>query len=214
MRAFRRWVLALAAVAVAAAPVRAADDKDDYLIPSEGSIEVILLRQKSVQKELGVGPAESAKINQFTTAQWKKAKALRDRSPAERRQAFEKMARENVQFLDKTLTRPQLRRLFQIGMQVAGLVYVTDPRIAPQLKLTEAQAKKAREIQESARKEVRQFLQSKSPAERKQMIMQVRQANRKRLMSLLTDSQKAVWKELVGQPFKGEFHSGAAPSSK
>jgi hypothetical protein len=67
--------------------------------------------------------------------------------------------------------------------------------------------KKAHELQEQARKRVEEFLSSDREA-KKDEIEKLHEESKAGLMSLLTDGQKAKWKEMRGEPFKGEFQFG------
>jgi Spy/CpxP family protein refolding chaperone len=202
-----KWILALAAVAVWAAPARPADD--DNIIAQEDAVQVMLLRQKSVQEDLKVTDAEARKIDEFATQQWKKVRAMRDLSEAERNQRFEAMARENEKFIHDTLTPEQRKRLNQITMQLTGLLWAPRPHVASELRLTDEQKRKIKELHKEAHKEAMEAIRSASGGEvPREKWREMRMANRRRLMSVLTDEQKAKWKEMAGEPFRGELHFG------
>jgi len=193
-------VLVLAAIA---APLQSADKK--MMIPEEGTLEIILLRQKSVRDELKINDATDAKIKEYATRQWKKAQEVADHSQAEQDREFDAMAKENEKFLDTTLSKEQRARLHQIVLQQAGLLYVTRTDIALMLKLTEEQKEQARKAQKEARAELEELLDAKDAKERQEKLAELHKTNTQRLTSLFTPQQSAQWKQMIGAPFTGEF---------
>jgi hypothetical protein len=216
MRKFRMWVLALAAAGLWTTPARPADkDKDEEALPGVGAVEIMLLRQHSVREDMKIGDKEATRINDFASRQWKKAQELDKLSGKEQDEKFDALAKENEKFLDEILKPEQRKRLNQITMQLAGLLYVTKPEIAAELKLTDDQKKKAHELQQEAHKEAQAILRSNKDREvKKEQLEEMRMANRKRLMGLLTDDQKAKWKAMAGEPFKGELNFSPPKETK
>jgi Spy/CpxP family protein refolding chaperone len=206
MYTYRKSLLALAIVVLGAAAARPADD--EKIIAREDAIEVMLLRQKSVQEELKTSSEQNQKIHAFADKQWKKAQSLRGKSEAERDQEFERMAKANQEFLQNTLMPQQVKRLNEIAMQVAGLLWVMRSDVASALNLTDEQKQKIREMHREAHKEAQEALRSDNEAVEDAKFREMRQSNRRRLMSVLTDEQKAKWRQMAGQPFRGELHFG------
>ncbi|HZV07151.1 MAG TPA: hypothetical protein VE999_18865 [Gemmataceae bacterium] len=206
MYAVRNLFLVLTVVLVGAAVARPADD--EKIIAREDAIEVMLVRQKSVQEDLKVAPEQRQKIHAFADKQWKKVQAMRAESEAERTRGFEAMAKENQDFLKNTLTPEQCKRLNQIAMQVAGLLWVMRSDVAAELKLTDDQKQKIRTLHREAHKEAQEALRSNNGTVEEEKFRELRQANRKRLMSVLTDEQKTKWREMAGEQFRGELHFG------
>ncbi len=206
MYTYRKLLLALAVVLLGAGAARSADD--EKIIAREDAIEVMLLRQKSVQENLKTTPEQNSKIHAFADKQWKRVQTLRDSSEAERDRAFEEMAKANQQFIKNTLTPEQCKRLNQIAMQLAGLLWIMRSDVASELNLTDEQKQKIRELHREARKEAQEALRSENQAVEEEKFREMRQANRRRLMSVLTDEQKTKWREMAGQPFRGELHFG------
>jgi Spy/CpxP family protein refolding chaperone len=206
MYTYRKSLLALAAVAVWATAARSADD--EKIIAREDAIEVMLLRQKSVQDDLKITEAQSRKIHAFADKQWKKVQTLRNSSEDERDREFEAMAKANQEFLQNTLMPQQQKRLNEIAMQVAGLLWVMRSDVATSLNLTDEQKQKIRQLHREAHKEAQEALRSNNGTVEAEKSREMRQSNRKRLMSVLTDEQKAKWREMTGTPFRGELHFG------
>jgi len=198
----------------AAAPPPGAAAHKKGMVPEEGAVELMLLWQKSVRDDLKLTDDESMKVHDFIAGQWKKAKALEGAADAEQDQKFDELTRENEQFLKETLQPEQSKRLEQIALQTAGLLWVTRPHIADQLKLPDDQKKQAHDLQQKARQEVDDLLNASDREAKKEDVQKLRETSHKRLMELLTDDQKAKWKEMAGEPFKGEFHFKNVGTSK
>jgi Spy/CpxP family protein refolding chaperone len=203
MRGCHKWTLTLAALCVCSAPARAADDKPKA-IPEQGAIELVLLRHKAVRDDLKLTRAEALKIHEFTEQQWKKeqeAEAIADEKERERR--FDEMSRDDERFLDETLKPGQKKRLYQITLQVAGLLWITRPEVAAELKLTDEQKQKVVEYQKAARKEMEELLYSETRRDRPAELRKHQENCKQRVLDVLTDEQEAKYQELAGEPFRG-----------
>ena len=198
MREFRMMVLLLAALVACDSAARAAEKK---LVPEEGAFEVMLLRQKAVQDDLNLTAEESRQIKEFTDKQWKRAQEIEEGDTATRDKTYDEMTKENHKFVHDVLEPPQRKRLHQIMLQVAGLMSVTNPHVASEIKLTDEQKARARSYQEEARKEMRDLIHSETAAGKQEKLDELRMTSRKRLLDLLTDEQETKWKEMTGAPF-------------
>ncbi len=211
MSHFGRWTLALAILAVWGTPARPADEK---MVPGEGAIEVMLLRQKSVQEDLKLTPDEASKIHAFTTRQHAKAEAIHEGSEGDREKKYQELTRENEKFVSDVLEPAQAKRLHQIMLQKAGLLMVTQPEVASALKLTAEQKEKARELQAETHKEWVELHHSTSKENRSAKMHELHANSHKRMMALLTDEQEAKFKEMSGKPFEGKIEYHGGPESK
>lgn len=191
------FVLGCAGVAFAA--------DEHFMIPEEDTLELILLRQKSVRDELKLKDSVEEHVRKHAAQQWKKAKEVSSLNEKEQEKKFDAMAKENREFLRKHLTSQQLQRLDEIALQVAGLLYVTRTDIAEKLKLSSDQIQKARTLRKEARDEFEKLLESKDSKDRHKEIVAMWDVNHSRLEKLLNESQRKTWKELTGPEFKGEF---------
>jgi Spy/CpxP family protein refolding chaperone len=201
MRTIVKWAIVLVIPAVVAVTVRS-----DELTPPEGdTIKLLLLRQKSVQKELKITPEEAAKIKEFTHAQSEAARKTRDLGEGQRREAFVRLAKQNKEFLGKTLTEKQNKRLHQIMMQFTALHHLTSPELVKELNLSEAQVQKLKDLQKESRKEVVAILTAKDRAGKKEKFAKHREDTRRKILAILTDEQKAKVREIAGAPFEGEI---------
>ncbi|HVA46585.1 MAG TPA: hypothetical protein VNH11_09445 [Pirellulales bacterium] len=204
-----RWfITSLASVMLFAAWVAAAPAADK-LVPEEGATEVMLLLQPAVCDDLKLSKDERDKIHKFASAQWEKAQKVSKLGENERDREFKEMTKDNERFLKDTLTADQRKRFDQILLQVAGLLWVTRPEIASKLNLSADQKKRAKELQQEARHEMEELIHSTSDEKKEQELQELRATSRKRLMSLLSDEQKSKWKEMRGEPLKGEIYFAA-----
>lgn len=176
-----------------------------FMLPDEDTVEIMLLRQKSVRDELKIGNDVAARIDQYAMAQWRKAQEVVNLSEKEQAASFDMMAKENQQFLDKNLTKEQRARLNAITLQVVGLLYVTRRDIADRLKLTAEQKERARQLQGEARRELENLIEARDARERQKELAALWQRNHDRLFDVLTDAQEVTWKQMTGATFKGEF---------
>ena len=182
------------------------------LVPEEGAIELVLLRHKAVRDDLKLTHREARKIHEFTEQQWKKALEAEELSDAkERDRRYEEMTKEDDKFLEETLTPAQNKRLDQITLQVAGLLWIRQPEVIAELKLTDEQKKKAAKYQEEAKKEMEELLHSPVRRDRHAEMKKLHEASKKRLLELLTDEQEAKYHEMIGPPFKGELRFDEPP---
>src|SRR5262249_4625994 len=123
---------------------------------------------------------------------------------AARKEAFEKLIQANDKFLTDTLNAKQQKRLDQITMQFTALTQLNKPEIAKELKLTDDQVKKFKEMQTEARKALAELLGSKD-AGKSQKLAKLHQETRTKILAMLTDEQKTKGREMVGAPFEGEI---------
>jgi hypothetical protein len=203
MRGCRNWTLTLAALYMCSVPAWAADDKPKP-VPEQGVIQLVLLRYKGVRDDLKLNRPEARRINDFTEQQWKKAQeadAIQDEK--ERNGRYDEMAREDARFLGEVLKPEQKKRLDQITLQVAGLLWITQPEVAAALQLTGEQKEKVVALQNAARKELEELLYSETRRDRPAELRKHQQACKERIVELLTDEQEAKYKEMAGEPFQG-----------
>jgi hypothetical protein len=200
MRTVMKCALALLVVAVSGTTARPADPD----VPEGTVVKLLLLRQKSVQKELDLGADTVKKIADFTHAQSEAAHKAAELPDTARKEAYMKLARENDKFLADTLNAKQSKRLDQITMQFTALTQLTRPEIAKELKLTDDQVKKFQVMQTEARKALAELLRSKD-ADKSKKLAKLQEETRTKVLAVLTEDQKTKVREMVGPPFEGEI---------
>jgi len=199
MRTFRKWALVVAVPALWVGAIQSADQH----VPQGTTIELILLRQKSVQKELKLTPEVTKKVLDFTHKQHGAFMEALKLGDAERTQKFKEVEKENKQFLTDNLTPEQRKRLSQITLQVTGLHELNRPEAARALNLTEEQQQKFKDLQKEHRKQLTELMQPKAREGRNEKLAKLREDTRVKIRAILTDEQKTKVRELVGEPFKG-----------
>jgi Spy/CpxP family protein refolding chaperone len=196
-----KWVLVFAVLAVWVAPARPGEE----IVPVGTTVQLLLLRQKSVQKELKLTAATIKKILDFTNEEseaYKKALKLKEK---QRETTIEGLEKKNRKFLEDNLTEAQRKRLRQITLQVSGLQQLTRPDVARVLSLTKEQRNQFAKMRKEARKKLAEILNAKKGTERAKKLAMLREEIDKKIGEVLTDKQKEKVKELVGERFKGEL---------
>ncbi|HEY1860472.1 MAG TPA: hypothetical protein VGG61_08965 [Gemmataceae bacterium] len=199
MRTYWKWTLVLAVPTLLVAVAPAAEP----LVPEGTTVQLILLRQKSVQEELKVSADLAKKITEFTNMEYEafqKATALPEK---ERDQKLEELEKANQKFLADNLSAAQRKRLDQITMQLTGLQQLTRPEVVKALNLTDEQQQKFKDMQKEAAKEFETLMDDKNREGRTEKLAKLRADIDKKVEAVLTDKQKEKAKELVGEPFKG-----------
>jgi hypothetical protein len=201
MRTYWKWAVVLAVPAIC---VTAALPQEPA--PPEGTtIKLLLLRQKSVQKELDISADVAKKIMAFTNEQSEAAGQAIVLPEAQRKKAFEQLAEQNKKFLADTLNAKQSTRIEQLYLQFTAPYQLTRPEVAKALKLTEDQQQKLKDMHADYRKEMSEIFFGKDTQGRAEKYAKLRDKTRDKILSILTDKQQAQAKEAVGPPFMGEL---------
>ena len=201
MRTFWKWAVALAVPAVW---VAAAWSQEQY--PPEGTtVKLLLLRQKSVQKELGVSADVAKKITEFTEHQSEAFGKAVGLAEGERKKAIAHLAEENKKFLADTLNARQGTRLDQLYLQFTAPYQLTRPEVAKALNLTEDQQKKFKDLHTEYRTQLRDILFGKDTEGRAEKYAKLREKTSTKILSILTERQQAQARERAGPPFRGEI---------
>jgi len=198
-----RTFLQLALVLAVPAGWLAAAEPAQRIIPEGTTVQLILLRQKSVQQELKLTDEDAKKIGEFTSKQHDAFKDLPKLGENEQKQKLAAMEKENKQFLADTLSAAQRKRLEQITMQLTGLMQLARPEVAKALDLTDEQQQKVKQFQKESRPALEEVIHAKNREARSEKLAKLRADNRRKIMGLLTDEQKAKVMELVGARFEG-----------
>jgi hypothetical protein len=134
---------------------------------------------------------------------------LRDAEQSERQRKMAQLSAEAKKMIEELLTADQAKRLKQLSLQQMGGMALNQPEVAKELNLTDEQQQKLKSIGDEVRKHMTAAREAGGdPQEGFKKMAELRKAAGEQAMKLLTDDQKAKWKELTGEPFKGEFRSG------
>ena len=90
-------------------------------------------------------------------------------------------------------------------MQFAALHYLLKPDTIRELKLSEEQVAKFKEMQKENHKLIGEHLDSKDREGRHAKLAKLRHETREKIAALLTDEQKKHVRDLAGPEFKGEI---------
>ena len=201
MRMFWKWAVVLVVPTIWVSTARPQEED----LPSGTTVKLLLLRQKSVQKELEIPADVTKKIMTFTNAQSEAFGGALKLEKAERKKAFEELEKQNKDFLASTLSAKQSKRLDQITLQFTALQHLTKAKIAKKLNLTEEQLQKLKDLQTKARKELVNLMNAKASADRSEKFAKLREKTRESILAILTKEQQAQVREMAGPPFTGEI---------
>ena len=174
-------------------------------VAGEGAVELMLLRQQSVQKELKLSKDEVDKIHTFGEQQWEKAQSVHVLPQAEQTKKYAEMSKENETFVKETLTKDQQKRLHQITLQMAGLLCLSRPAVASALKLTEDQKAEVVKLQKKAHQEAEELIHVTKKNQKLEKLRELHETSLKSIEGLLTDEQEAKWTEMIGPVFKADL---------
>jgi hypothetical protein len=130
--------------------------------------------------------------------------------------------KELIQKSDKAvasiLTPAQVKRFRQINLQLQGLRSFFSPDFAKEMKATAEQMAQIKKIKEDADKEKKELQKgagaSLTANEARKKMADINKKTDDRILVLLTPEQKVKWKDLIGEPFKGEIGFGPPGASK
>jgi Spy/CpxP family protein refolding chaperone len=167
-----------------------------------------LLTQESVQSELKLSPDQVNEVTQLNEKRRESFRGMRDLSRDERRKKMEEMSHSDQAAIAKILNPEQLTRLKQISLQQRGGWALADPEVAATLALTDDQKERIRAIEIQAHDELRGAGRDGDRAAARQKFESVRSSINQQMEAVLTPQQQAKWKEMQGEPFKGELQRG------
>jgi Spy/CpxP family protein refolding chaperone len=169
-----------------------------------GFSSVGLARSASVQKELKLTDEQAEKLNSALKDHLNNVRDSlpgKDATPEQGAKFMKKMADDFNKALAGVLKPEQLKRFKQIELQQIGL---RDQNAQKELKLSDEQITKIREIADKARaerKKIREDTQSNLDEVRDKSA-KLRKETREKELAVLSDAQKTQWQEMIGEPFE------------
>ncbi|HEV3082081.1 MAG TPA: hypothetical protein VGY66_20030 [Gemmataceae bacterium] len=132
---------------------------------------------------------------------------LGDKQPEEREKALhsyrQKAQQKLAVFLKQTLKDNQLKRLRQLELQQQGPFALGQPDLAKELKITVEQRQQFAGVVQEMEKKIHPLLKEAqsggNPEEIRPKVLQIRKDHAGKIESILNDTQKKQWKELLGQ---------------
>lgn len=181
-----------------------------------------LLRNEQVQEEIELTDEQAAKVKEFgeklmgdMREQYTDIREIEDEEErqAKRAELTEAWEKKTQAGLSELLPREQLIRLYQVRLQVAGVVYgLNHPFVAARLELTDEQKQKAaaldKEAQQSRRdvfsgmRDVSQEERTKKWGEAREKLAKLRAADDEKALALLTAEQAETYEALLGEKFE------------
>ena len=212
MRTFDRGALALGLIAIVAAPAWSQQPKGRGGSGGRAAGAAALLANKDVQRELKITEVQATKLAAFSTEFGRTIREdmanVRKLPEAERAAKLREVAAgkhhsDMIRALGSILTEEQIKRFEQISLQHAGAGAFNMARVQEKLGITDQQKTKIREINRRSTAAIRE-LNEDVPGDRegatKKIAEHQKQASEE-IHTLLTDEQKTIWKELIGEPF-------------
>jgi len=176
---------------------------------------LFMLRNKSVQDELKMTQPQIEKLD---AKQQELMQSMRElfqggqgqNDPQARRSMMMKMQEMQQKAVADILDTAQQKRFKQIELQMEGPAAITRKDVADELKLTDAQRAQVRSIQQDVQSQMQSMRQgvdfrNMSDEDRQQMFQKmqaIQKAAGDRYAAVLTSTQKAHWKQMLGAPFK------------
>lgn len=164
-----------------------------------------ILRDEKVQAELKMTPDQISKLETKQQEVQEKTRDLmqgagnfRDMSEEDRAKLMTKMQDINETAVKDILTNEQLPRFHQLELQQAGPQALTRKDVAEKLKITDEQKAKIKEIQTQTQADTRQAMQDQDF----QKLAEIRRSSAEKILAVLTDDQRAQFKEMLGPKFE------------
>lgn len=217
MRRLAHISLAVAVAALVASPALA-QQQGRRQGGFQGAGQLGLLMNKDVQKDLKLTTDQVSKIDTAAKKQREAFQGLQGLSREERTQKMQALNKETRETLKSTLKPEQEKRLHQLELQQRGLTALATPANArnpnarpnpliKELNITADQQQKIQDIQTANREKMREIFQN-AGGNRQEAAKKMAELNKSandKIMGLLTADQKAKWKEMTGEPFKGQL---------
>jgi hypothetical protein len=148
-----------------------------------------------------------ADLHRHSADRWRFASpSFRRMPPGVRQDRFVALIRANDADIAAILSPEQVARLKQISLQRQGLSAFHEPDVIAALKLTPNQRERLGAIEFDA------F--PRPQGSRQRSPEQAFSAAMKKVYSVLTEEQGALWKKMIGEPFVGPRPPGGGPSQR
>jgi hypothetical protein len=174
-------------------------------------VRAMVVRNEPLEKALTLTPEQAKAIDAAREAYQDVNFAAGPPSVANREARAKAMAAAIEAFdraVTATLTPQQVKRIPQLALQADAAANLnaalTTADVARALELTAEQTAKLAAVAEDAQK-VQQLLVTDGPPDvpERKLALRLRDAADERMMAVLTDAQRAKWKELTGEPVAG-----------
>jgi len=166
-----------------------------------------MLNNKAVQEDLKLSEDQ---VKQVADMQKAEREALQGLAREDAQKKRQELNQENAKKVKELLKPEQAKRLEQIRIQSMGVTgAAANPEISKQLNITDDQKEQIRTLQQEMRTKMQELFQGGAINEENQKkIAELRKDVNAKAAAMLTADQKTKWKEMTGEPFKGEFNFG------
>lgn len=130
---------------------------------------------------------------------------LQNATPEERGKKMAEFTQLQMKKLATVLNPDQMKRLQQVAFQIDGLAgSIFQPAVAERLKITDEQSGKIGPIARGMQQARRELFQGGGGniEETRKKVAELTKATDEKIVALLTDDQKKIWKEMCGEPLK------------
>jgi type 1 glutamine amidotransferase len=178
-----------------------------------GPSAAMLVRQETVQKELKLSTDQLKKAEELSEKMREKTQGVLALEEPERGQKLQALNQENDKALAGILTPEQAKRLKQIVYQQQGTSALATPDVAKALGFSDEQRKRIADISAETGRKARELVQPGAPPDQATRVKMeaLRKAGSEQILAILTDDQRKAWKDLQGEPFKGQISFGGSP---
>jgi len=183
-----------------------------------GNNLLYLAMNEAVQKEIEVVDDQKAEINKLSEEirgqrQQGERPNFREMSEEDREKYIAQMRERSAKEaktanakLEEILLEHQMKRLKEIALQQRGTSALTDPEVAKELKITDAQKKKLEEVstanRESMGTRMRELFQGGNREGIREKMQEMRKEADGKVLAVLTGEQKKKFEEMKGEAFE------------
>ena len=153
-------------------------------------------------------PEQKERAEKFMAKLEKLVDVPEDKLEAKIRETFKDEIEGPTKEVEKILKPEQMTRLRQIARQQGGPAAYLMHQNAQDLKLTDDQKKKIKDITDELQKDTMALFQGGFSAETREKMQMLNKEAADKAAGVLTDEQKSRWKELTGEPFTVQFGGG------
>ena len=176
----------------------------------------MLLSNKGVQQEIKLTPDQQKKVEALAEVLREKVMGINEKvqdvaqgpeRQAKRMELMKPINEELKKSLAQIVSPAQLTRFNQIVLQTANIQAFSDPDVVAKLKITDDQKSKIQDIAMGAMERRRELFQGFQD-DREGTMKKMADLNKElmgKCAALLTADQKALWKDMVGEPYEVKF---------
>lgn len=172
------------------------------------SSPAMALLRTDIKKELKLRKDQESQINQIEKDLSSAMSPTRGNDPTSLSSPLAKIDEANVKVM-AVLDDTQRQRLFEIRLQMQGPPSVLDPDVSRSLALTDDQTGSIKTLDTTYLSEALRVVQDHPGKGTMEKIAKMRDDRDEKILKVLTDEQRAKFKEMQGTPFKDARPKGS-----